>query len=223
MYYVCSYCSKAFASDVRFLKHNCKEKQRTTETKTLIGQIAYIFYEKWSKQQYGKTVDTTSFITSRYYKSFIVFANFVKNIKGLAEPDLFIRLMIDNKFPPNMWYNPKVYIKYLTYIETTTSTSDKIVKTLSVLESIADKNNCELSNVFNYTPLSVITQLIYSHKISPWVLLHSKQFIKFIMTLNTEEQTILDDLINPKEWKQTFDTNTKSVKVIKKCLRQLNL
>jgi hypothetical protein len=223
MFYQCSYCDAIFKSSVRFLKHNCKEKQRTEEVKTTTGQIAYGFYNKWVKIQYGKISNIETFMLSRYYNAFINFATFIKKIKGLADPDLFIKLMIHNNFPPIMWCNPKVYIKYITYMESTTTTIEKITITLKTLENIAEKNDCELSDVFKYICMFDLIQLIYTQKLSPWVLLPSKKFITYVMLLTEEEQIILDDTINAKIWKQIFDADPKSVKIIRKCLKQLLL
>lgn len=223
MLYECSYCNAVFKSDVRFLKHNCKEKQRAEEVKTVTGRIAYGFYEKWLKLQHGKSSSLESFMISRSYNAFIKFAIFIRKIKGLAEPDLFIKLMIANKFPPPMWYNPKVYILYIQYLESMTTPTEKVTITLKTLEAIADKNERELQDVFNCICVSDLVQLIYAQKLSPWVLLQSKQFMIHIVTLTEEEQIILEDIIDIKIWKQTFDADPKSVKIIKKCLKQLML
>lgn len=223
MLYQCQYCDAIFKSDVRFLKHNCKEKQRAEEIQTVTGQIAYRFYEKWLKMQHRKLYNVESFLRSRHYNSFIKFAIFVRKLKGLVDPDLFLNLMIKNKFPPNMWYDPKVYIRYITYIESTTTPTEKITTTLKTLENIANKHDCELQDVFKYICVSDLVQLIYTQKLSPWVLLPSKRFMMYVASLTEEEQIILDDTINANVWKQTFDADPKSVKIIKKCLRQLML
>jgi hypothetical protein len=223
MLYVCEYCEKVYKTPAGFLNHSCKEKQRLDEIKTPIGQIALIYYEKWMRMQYGRTFDTTTFMTSRFYNAFIKFAHFVKKIKGFVNSDEYVKLMITNKFMPSLWCDARVYIKYIKHIDSVTTTNEKITSSFYTLYSIAEANDCTIDKVFKYIPAYTIMQLMYEQKLSPWVLLHSGKFMAYVMGLSEEEQILLEDFINPGIWKQTFDANPKSIAVIKKCIKQLKL
>ena len=223
MLYVCEYCEKVYKTTAGFLKHSCKEKQRIDEIRTPIGQIALIYYEKWMKMQYGRSIDPSTFPISRYYNSFIKFAHFVKKIKGFVNSDEYVKLMISNKFMPSLWCDARVYIKYIKHIDSVTTTNEKITSSLCTLYSIAELNECSIDKVFKHIPAYTIMQLMYEQKLSPWVLLHSGKFMEYVMGLSVEEQLLLEDFIDPVIWKQTFAAAPKSVTVIKKCIKQLKL
>jgi len=85
----CQYCGKVLANETYYMKHSCREKERTEELATPIGQGAYMFYCDWMKAYKRKAPSADTFATSRYYTSFIEFARHVKKL-NIADPAKFV-------------------------------------------------------------------------------------------------------------------------------------
>ena len=67
----CEYCGKVLVNETYFMRHTCKEKERSLELTGPIGQAGYIFYCDWMKFYKRKPPNIATFATSRYYSSFI--------------------------------------------------------------------------------------------------------------------------------------------------------
>ena len=62
------------------------------ELKSNVGQTAYLYYSMWMKAYNRKVPDIETFATSKFYRSFVNFAEFAKKM-GIANVEKFIKLM----------------------------------------------------------------------------------------------------------------------------------
>lgn len=221
--YLCQYCEKEYKSEKRFLAHKCKEKERFDYVKTINGKIAYSIYEKWMYIRFKKNTTIEQFLQTRYFKSFQRFAVFLRNIKGLADTELFLTMVVVNNLDPTLWCENIVFKRYLNYLAEHTSISEKIEQAITTLDNLANQYGCETYEVFNYTTPYVINKLIYEQKISPWILLNSTKFLAFLAGCDSEEEKLITDLIDEREWKMKFTDKPKHVGIIRKCMKELGL
>ena len=115
--FTCTFCNKGFVLEQRYLAHKCEQMERAEQIRTPLGQAALSYYQLWFKQQRKMIPTLSSFLESRYYKTFIKFAEFFQYVK-LPMPHVFINLMITKKFQPSMWCMDEVYSLYLNYLDT---------------------------------------------------------------------------------------------------------
>ena len=221
--YTCKYCSHSFVHESRFLSHKCKHMKRLEEFQTPDGQAAWLYYQQWLRAQKRMPPPSKSFLTSKYYRTFINFAKHVKAV-GLPKPDKFIWLMQEKTLQPSIWTSNDVYSIYLEHLDRNTSPVDQAKLSIDTLLNIADKAEMDVSNVFEKLAPNDVIHLLRTRQISPWLLLRSKKFkILFRDQASPEQQVILETLIRPDYWMVKFEKHPKELAEINKYVAALDL
>lgn len=219
----CKHCGELFKRTANFEKHSCRNMKRYDIMKTVKGQIAYQFFVKWQQRRKRTATAIADFIECREFNALCKFAEFIQRVKGLSDNDIFIELMVANKIGPSMWCDDIVFTKYLLYIANHTSVDLKMMRSIRTLEDLADDYGCKLKDVFLHIDVNTVLQKIREQKLSPWVLLASQKFFVFLETLNRDQQSLFDRLIDPIKWRTEFNKDPDQVMIIKKCLHGLKL
>lgn len=222
MYYECRFCYRMFKRETSFLKHNCKERQRHFEASTIEAQTAFNLFKRWMLLKHKRDVNYDSFKLSRFYNSFIKFAKYYRLINGLSHLDEFLLLMIKRDISPTYWLNDRVLSFYINQMDLSSPTT-KIGKSVKSIIKLCNAYDCETSKFFNYIEFDVMLSFIKLHKLSPWLLLNSKQFMVWLDNLTVDQQYIMDNIIDCDKWVSTFKEDTKNVKFAKQCVEELEL
>lgn len=219
----CKHCHNIFVLEDRYLAHKCKQMKRLEELQTPLGQTAWQFYQTWLRKQKRMPPQPASFLTSKYYRTFINFAKFAKNTQ-LPTPEKFIWLMVEKDFPPTIWCNDEVYTTYLEFLDFKTTPIEQVKLSIETLLGYADKNEIDISQVFEKLLPTEIMHMLRTRRLSPWLLLFSKSFKKmFKEKLTPEQKIILETLIRPDFWHKKFLEHPETVEKIKQYVQELNL
>lgn len=219
----CSFCHTKFVSEDRFLKHKCKQMIRDEQFRMAIGQAAWIYYQYWMKVQHRQVPRSTSFLHSKYYTSFIRFAEFVKKVQ-LPEPETFIWLMTEKEILPPMWDKDQVYAIYLEFLDMQGNPKKQAETTINTLFQAADAAECEVEEIFEVLTPNDVMQLLRQRRLSPWLLLNSKKFMKFFVErLSSGEQIVMESIIRPNHWAEKFKKRPKDVELMKRFVSELKL
>lgn len=197
--FTCKFCNKGFVLEQRFLAHRCEEMIRDEQIRTPLGQAALSYYQLWFKQQRRMVPNTKAFVESRFYKTFIKFAEFVQYVK-LPMPHVFIGLMISKKFQPSMWCMDEVYGMYLNYLDTKMAPFDRVKLCAKTLMNLADRRGIDVSNIFDVLTPSEVIHGIQTRIFTPWLFLFSTKFLQFYENIEGESKDILERLISPESW-----------------------
>jgi hypothetical protein len=194
MFYECRFCNKLYKQESAFAKHYCDERRKNDVLKTIIGQIAFSLYDRWLQMKYKREADLEMFKNSRFFNAFVKFADLYKKINGLADVDEFFALMIRKNIQPGNWVDDRIIRYYLDHIDSGTIQS-KITRSCNTLIKIADAYDCDTSEVFKYIEFHIMMDFIKLGKLSPWVLLNSKSFMRWLSTISKEQQITQQFLI----------------------------
>lgn len=223
MFFECRYCKRLFKKETAFIKHSCKERERHYDLTNSYGQAAFNLYCRWIYLKFKRSeVTYETFKISRFYNAFISFAKYYQAIKGFTNLDEFLLLMIRRDITPSNWLNERVIAYYLNQVDQSTPT-DKIKKSLNSIFKICDAYDCDTSMFFDNIEFDVMVSFIKLHKLSPWVLLNSKQFMVWLSELGEEQQGILDNMIDSDKWYDLFQNDIKSLNFAKTCVKELGL
>ena len=222
MFYECRFCHKLYKQESAFAKHYCEERRKNDVAKTIIGQIAFSLYDRWLHKKYKREADLDMFKQSRFFNAFVKFADLYKKINGLADVDEFFALMIRKNIQPSNWVDDRIIRYYLDHIDSGTIQS-KITRSCNTLIKIADAYDCDTSEVFNHIEFFIMMDFIKLRKLSPWVLLNSKAFMKWLSTISKEQQQIIDNLIDPDKWVKIFSENRKYISLSRSICTELGI
>lgn len=221
--FVCKYCHHTFVREDRYLQHECKQMKREAEFKSPTGQAAWHYYQTWMRNLKRLPPPGPSFMTSKYFRTFINFTKFVKDV-DLPRPDKFIWYMVEKKFTPTMWMSDEVYAMYLEFLDRKTPAMEQVKLSIDTLLSAADKRGVDVSDVFTVIEPYEIMHWLRVRKLSPWLLLLSKKFRSFFVNDTTDEQKIiLESLVRPSYWADKFENNPEDIANIKKCISALDI
>lgn len=220
--YVCKYCHRNFVREHAYMDHECKQMKRENEIKSPNGQAAWHYYQTWMKHKKRMPPPASAFMTSKYFRTFINFAQFVKKVQ-LPLPDKFIWLMVKRDYPPTMWLNDEVYSQYLDFVDAKMPPIEQAKTSISTILDYADSHDIDVSAVFERINPNELIHLVRLRKLSPWLLLVSKKFAKMYVNLNEEQQTILETLIKPDVWAEKKEKHKQDIDMIKVYVGELGI
>lgn len=219
----CEYCGKRFKHEKNLKKHVCEKMKRTKMLQTKKGKAAFMAYQEWMRLKRHLPPSKNTFMESRYYKAFIRFINFSRQV-SLPDTVGYIKLMVSLTMEPSMWSSLDAYQKYLIKFNKLYSPIEQASMTVDTFIQLSKILDCDMGEVFKYLDGDDVMKMIQAKKLSPWILLFSTKFLLFLSKNTTSEQNILiQNMIKPKKWKQIFQNNPKTVKKMKKIVRELGI
>ena len=220
--YECRLCHKVYVMEHAYMNHECKRMKREREIKTPTGQAAWHFYQNWMREQKRMPPSADAFMESNSFRTFMNFAEFVKKV-NLPLPNKFIWLMNIKKYQPSIWTRDEVYSQYLTFIDTKMPPVEQAKSSINTILDYADSHDIDPSEVFNVINPNELIHLVRLRKLSPWLLLASRKFSVLFTKLNTEQQSILETLIQPDIWADKIATQSADMKIIKAYVGELGI
>jgi hypothetical protein len=205
-----------------FMRHTCKESERSEEIQTVHGQQGYTLYKLWLERQRKKAPPVETFLTSAYFTAFLKFAKYTREI-GIADPARYLEVMTDKKIAPALWTRPECYSMYLESMDKFSTPYQQATMTVETLMALAEGFNVETKDVFKELQFSDVLDLIQQRKFSPWLLLCSKSFREWYTKLEDVQRTHLMKSIGINFWTQKFEEHPTIVKDLKEIATALEI
>lgn len=221
--FTCRACHRVFVLEDRFLAHNCKQMQREAELKSPTGQTAWHYYQLWLRAQKRMPPPAASFLSSKYFRTFINFVEFSRRVE-LPNVQKFIWLMVNKGFSPTMWTNNEVYTIYLEFCDRKVPPIEQATLSIDTLLKYTAEHGIELHEVFDKINIQDIIHLLHVRKLSPWLLLVSKSFRNAYINRTTDEQKIiLESMIRPSYWPEKMAQHPEDVAKIKLMVNEMGI
>lgn len=219
----CKFCGTRFKIETRFMSHRCKAMQRDDQIKTPLGQTAWSYYQKWMKS-YRRTIPSIeTFLSSKFYTSFIKFAQFAQKV-GLPDIDTFIWYMKEKNIPPVIWVNSDIYASYIEFVDKKSDPNKQATRTIEYLFRLAEEYQVDVSEIFDYLVPNDVILMLHRRQLSPWILLHSQKFKEFLVNKTTDQEKIaLEAIIRPSYWADKKAKHPEIVVQMKKYVNELDL
>lgn len=220
--YTCSYCHKVYVREDAYMKHECARMKKIKELKTPNGQTAWHYYQTYMRGYNRMPPSGEAFLASKLFRTFVNFVVFSKKV-NLIQPLTFIWFMKQKDYPPTMWATDEVYSQYLSFVDTKVPPIKQAEYSVTTIQDYADAHDIDCGDIFLTINPNELIHLVRTRRLSPWLLLSCKAFGKFFVTMNEEQQSILETLINPDEWGDKLQKHTMEVKTIKLFVEALGL
>lgn len=222
-FFECKFCGQRYVKEERFKKHECELMRRynfVREEKR--GRVAFTVYKTWIEVRGYQVPKVSTFIESRYYNSILKFVDFYNEV---MLPDLrdYIEFMVKDNFLPQMWTNNSVYEEYITSFDDRVKPLKQAAITFKYLDMLAKALDCEIAEVFDYIYVSEITKLIQCRRLSPWVLLLSKRFHRYMEDCNEDELMVLQTMVNQDIWLPKMRAKPSACNTIRKLTKELGI
>ena len=222
-YFECKYCFKKLIRESSFDKHNCDSMKRHKLSRSVRGAKAFADYSTWLKIRGFKNHGREHFIDSKYFVSFMGFAQFASKV-ALPNRQRFIEFMVEVEVLPKDWKTLTVYEHFMERYEVIVSPNDQVIETISTLRELARIFECDVNDVFVHLDPMTFLQIVQAKKMSPWFLLFSTIFHGYVQSeLSREQRVILNTHINADCWRKVFEKHPKKVVEMKGYVKVMGL
>lgn len=222
--YICQYCSHGFTKEKTLAVHVCEQKRRAlakTEKHVILGYDTYNrFYRKTQNSKSDKTYD--EFARSPYYNAFVKFGSFVSNVNPLY-PDRFIDYVVTSGVKLDHWCRDELYDKYVVDLVKTETVETALQRSISHMMSWGDDNNAPWNHYFLYVSLSRACYDVKDGKISPWLVLNSKNGKDMLKKFSDEQLTAINVIMDVPFWLNKFKKLPADVELVKQVVRESNI
>lgn len=208
--------------EAAYLDHVCQQMQRTQQMKSTEGVAAWMAYSSWLKFMGKKVPPQSGFISSKFFQSFIKFAAFCKTTR-LPNVESYIRHMVKYDIPPVIWTSSAIYTEWVRVNSTERSPSKLVQQTAVFLCNAAEKQQCDVSEIFSHTTSGELSQWIREGNVSPWLLLTSTKFKTWYKTLDDDDKDNMARVVDVAEWIEKLQANPNTVAKTKAIVAELGL
>ena len=217
--YGCEFCGRSFLRESTVLKHICEYKHRWLEKDRPSNRIAFQawiqFYKKNSSGKKNKTYE--EFIKSAYYSAFVKFGSYCVDVSVLNVPR-YADWLVKNQVKIDTWNTDTNYTKFLVEYLRIEDPLDAIHRSIETTMDLSKDENIQSHDFLRYGNKNKICFQIVKGKISPWMLYQSDSGLEFLSSLDSTQQKMVMDYINPEQWAIKFKRNTDSVNQVKEIL-----
>ena len=222
--YICQYCSHGFTKEKTLVVHVCEQKRRAlakTEKHVILGYDTYNrFYKRTQNAKIDKTYD--EFARSPYYNAFVKFGSFVSNVNPLY-PERFIDYVVTSGVKLDHWCRDELYDNYVVNLVKTETVETALQRSITHMMSWGDDNNAPWNHYFLYVSLSRATYDVKDGKISPWLVLNSKNGKDMLKKFNDEQLTAINVIMDVPFWLNKFKKLPADVELVKQVVKESNI
>lgn len=218
--FICDFCSKTFKREATMYKHMCEPKRRINDKDKVENRIAFQcwdrFYQKNTNSRKSRTY--LDFVKNPYYIAFMKFGTYCVEINAI-NIHRFMDWLLDNSVPIDKWCKDQIYTKYLIEHLRDEDPLDGVARSIETMIKMSETSDILSQDMLRYGNKNRICHHITAGRITPWVLYQSKSGLEFIESLDSQQQALIFDYINPELWAVKFARNKDKVNEIKTLLK----
>lgn len=217
----CDFCGRKFLRESTIEVHLCESKRRWSDKGlkgNRIGFAAWLnFYAKNTPTKKQKTY--LDFVKSSYYIAFVKFGHYCVNIRCI-NINQYADWLLKSQIKIDKWTSDTNYTRFIVEYLRAEDPLDAIARSIESAINIAQDAKIENHDTFRYGPPNKICYEITSGRISPWILYQSKSGVEFLGKLDSGQQNMILEYIDPELWAIKFLRNTDIISEVKDLLNQ---
>jgi hypothetical protein len=222
--YECQFCKSKFMQEKTLAVHLCEQKRRylaKDNKATVIGyQTFNRFFQITQKLGQNKTYD--EFARSPYYNAFVKFGSYVSNVNPLY-PEKYIEWIVRSGVKLDHWCRDELYEKYVLDLIKTETVETALQRSINHMMAWSDTHNSQWNHYFLYVSLNRASFDIRDGKISPWILLNSKNGKEMLSKFSDEQLEAVGPTIDPQFWMKKFKSLPADVELVRQVIKESNI
>jgi len=219
----CKFCNKTFKRESTLIKHVCEKKRRylaKDEKHVIIAYKTYVkFYEASTNKQ---NITMEDFQNSSFYNAFVKFGSFVNNVKPLYT-DKFIKYIISSNVKIDKWCDESLYEKYIMDLIRCENVETALERSIQHMITWGENTGENWFDYFISISPSKAMYDIKDGKISPWIILNSKNGKLLLQRFDDVQLNSIHNIINPAFWSFKFDRQKTDTILVKKIIKEAGL
>lgn len=215
----CDFCDKEFVRETTLGKHLCETKRRINDQDKRGNQIGFQawldFYKKNTAAKKKRTY--LDFVKSSYYIAFVKFGNYCLNVQ-VMNVSRYIDYLLKEQVRIDDWAKDKTYTNYIIWYTREEDPLDAIARSIETTIELAKEEGLVTKDCLRYGNKNKICYAVTTGKISPWMLYHSHSGLEFIQSLDTTQQKMIIEYIDPEKWAIKFHKSKNILSEVKELL-----
>jgi hypothetical protein len=222
--YICQHCKNTFTKEKTLAVHVCEQKRRhmaRTERHVVLGFDTYNkFYRLTQNSKQDKTYD--DFAKSSYYNAFVKFGSFVSNVNPLY-PDKFINYVVTSGVKLDHWCRDELYDKYVIDLIRTENVETALERSIKHMMEWGENNQASWNHYFLYVSLSRAVFDVRDGKVSPWLILNSKNGKDMLRKFNDEQLVAIGSIMDLPFWLNKFKRLSTDTELVRQVVKESNI
>ena len=220
----CKWCKKSFKSETTLAVHMCVKKRRFADKDMSHIRLAHrafqIFYEINTSATKPKTIE--DFIVSQYYEAFVKYGR-ACTVNEWLDPVRYTEHLIKTGVKLQKWASDGEYDKYLKIYVRKEPGLKALERSVIYLARWGEENNEPWQDYFIKVSPNRAVHDLRSAKISPWIVYLSETGDKLLERFNSEQVTMIQDVIDPPFWMKQFIANKEEANEIKQACKEAKI
>jgi hypothetical protein len=201
------------------LKHLCETKRRYNDRDKIGNRIGFSawaqFYTKHSRKAKKDYMD---FAKSAYYTAFVKFGNYCAEANVL-NPSRYVDWLLKEQISIDTWNRDTNYSRFLLEYLKSEDPLDAIARSIETTVMLSEQDRIQTKDTLRYGNRNKICYEITKGKISPWMLYQSDSGLEFIEQLDSTQQKMILEYINPEQWAIKFKRSKNIIPEVKQLLK----
>ena len=222
--YICQHCKNTFTKEKTLAVHVCEQKRRhmaRTERHVVLGFDTYNkFYRLTQNSKQDKTYD--DFAKSSYYNAFVKFGSFVSNVNPLY-PDKFINYVVTSGVKLDHWCRDELYDKYVIDLIKNENVETALERSIKHMMEWGENNQAAWNHYFLYVSLSRAVFDVRDGKVSPWLILNSKNGKDMLKKFNDEQLVAIGSIMDLPFWLNKFKRLSADTELVRQVVKESNI
>ena len=222
--YICQHCKNTFTKEKTLAVHVCEQKRRhmaRTERHVVLGFDTYNkFYRLTQNSKQDKTYD--DFARSSYYNAFVKFGSFVSNVNPLY-PDKFINYVVTSGVKLDHWCRDELYDKYVVDLIRTENVETALERSIKHMMEWGENNQAQWNHYFLYVSLNRAVFDVRDGKVSPWLILNSKNGKDMLKKFNDEQLIAIGSIMDLPFWLNKFKRLSTDTELVRQVVKESNI
>lgn len=219
----CKYCEREFARIATVSTHKCQPRERFIYiTKTVKGVAFYNLYKQYCGSKRYRVLPHIEFTSSTLYTFLHKGYEFARK-KNIPNIGIFFEYTVKKGIPVQLIGFEETYQEYLTYIDTEMEPSDCIEQSISWIIRHCNKMDVEPSKFFNHINTNTLLHDIKQRRLTPWILLSSEKFRTKMLNSSPEQYNVFSYYVNLIAWKHKMKTDSVTLSLAKRVVKELDL
>jgi hypothetical protein len=158
------------------------------------------------------------FAKSAYYTAFVKFGNYCAEVNVL-NPSRYVDWLLKEQISIDTWNRDTNYNRFLLEYLKSEDPLDAIARSIESTVMLSEQDKIQTKDTFRYGNRNRICYEITKGKISPWMLYQSVSGLEFIEQLDSTQQKMIIEYINPEQWAIKFKRSANIIPEVKQLLK----
>lgn len=217
----CESCGRVLKSEVAFIQHVCRLRQRTRDLETVSGRMAYeCFLDFYRHQMPQASVKSAAeFIRSSYYAAFYRFAEYCRGTRVLNVRE-YQRHLLRNRVRIDSWCSDLQYAEFLRDYLRRENEFDALSRSIETVLDLAAAAELGAADYLRHHNLNRLCQEIVAGRVSAWLLYNCDSGREAVHRLDTVQLDMVWPYIEPDAWNLRFRRDAAVLAEIQSMLKQ---